>query len=104
MIPHWRRRPRGAREAREPLPFEMVSVATARAVIAEVIEPLIRDMETVRAGVWSRPLSDEHPRAARHPGVEGQYRQPRVRDQLQLGTPPCRGPVAVAQDAQAITS
>lgn len=60
MMPHWRRRLRGAREAGAPLPFEMVSVATARAVIAEVIEPLILDMETVRAGVWSRPLSDEH--------------------------------------------
>jgi hypothetical protein len=29
-------------------------------VIDEVIEPLVRDMETVRAGVWVRPLSDEH--------------------------------------------
>ena len=67
MMPNWRRRPRGAREAGAPLPFagapvpsDHLSVTTARAVIAEIIEPLIRDMETVRAGVWSRPLSDEH--------------------------------------------
>lgn len=60
MMPDWRRQLRGEREAGAPLPFEIVSVATARTVIAEVIEPLVRDMETVRAGVWARPLSDEH--------------------------------------------
>jgi hypothetical protein len=60
MMADWRRRRRGTRQADAALPFEMISVAAARMVIAEVIEPLARDMRTIRAGAWARPLSDEH--------------------------------------------
>lgn len=59
-MPDWRRRLRGTREAEAPLPFDMVSVTTAKAAITEVIEPLVRDMEAVRPGVWATSLSDDH--------------------------------------------